>query len=107
MSHTIAAISTGNVVSVGEGSLTGVPATEKSFTDPRDGKVYGTVELGNLEWFAQNLNWEGAGEGYGKTEAGAYVFGRLYTWNDATGGESASGLGNGVQGVCPEGWRTG
>ena len=97
-------ISTGNVVSVGEGSLTGVPATGKSFTDPRDGKVYGTVELGNLEWFAQNLNWEGAGEGYGKTEAGAYVFGRLYTWNDATGGESASGLGNGVQGVCPEGW---
>ena len=32
------------------------------------------------------------------------MFGRLYTWNDATGGESASGLGNGVQGVCPEGW---
>lgn len=92
------------VMSVGEGSLTGVPSAEKTIVDPRDGQEYGIVEIGNLEWFARNLNWAGAGEGYGKTEAGAFVFGRLYTWNDATGGESATGLGNGVQGICPEGW---
>lgn len=98
------AIYTNKLISVGEGSLTGVPASGNTFTDPRDGKVYGFVTVGNLDWFAQNLNWAGAGEGYGKTEAGAYLFGRLYTWNDATGGVSASGLGNGVQGVCPEGW---
>lgn len=92
------------IMSVGKGSLTDIPAAGKTFTDPRDGKEYGIVEIGNLEWFAQNLNWAGAGAGYGSTEAAAYVFGRLYTWNDATGGVSASGLGNGVQGVCPEGW---
>ena len=39
-----------------------------------------------------------------RTDAAAFVYGRLYTWNDATGGVSASGLGQGVQGVCPEGW---
>lgn len=101
-----ASVYTGNVISVGDGSLTGIPAAGKTFTDPRDGKVYDIVEVGNLEWFAQNLNWEGAGEGYGKTDAAAYVFGRLYTWNDATGGKAAegSGLGEGVQGVCPDGW---
>lgn len=98
------AVYSNEVMSVGENSITGVPEPEKTFTDPRDGNVYGIVEIGNLEWFARNLNWKGAGHGYGKTEAGAYVFGRLYTWNDATGGKSASGLGNGVQGVCPEGW---
>ena len=32
------------------------------------------------------------------------VFGRLYSWNDATGGVSGSGLGGGPQGACPEGW---
>lgn len=98
------AVYTGQLMSVGPKSLTGVEPSQKVFTDPRDGMEYGVVEIGNLEWFAQNLNWKGAGQGYGKTEAGAYVFGRLYTWNDATGGVTASGLGNGVQGVCPQGW---
>lgn len=98
------AIYTNELMSVGKKSLTGVEASENVFKDPRDGREYGIVEIGNLEWFAQNLNWAGAGHGYGKTEAGAYVFGRLYTWNDATGGVTASGLGKGVQGVCPEGW---
>lgn len=92
------------LMSIGEGSLTEVPVAEKTFTDPRDGNVYGVVEIGNLEWFARNLNWAGKGEGYGKTDAAAYVYGRLYTWNDATGGVAASGLGNGVQGICPDGW---
>lgn len=92
------------MMSIGKESLTGVEAPQKVFTDPRDGMEYGIVEIGNLQWFSNNLNWKGAGQGYGKTDAGAYVFGRLYTWNDATGGVSASGLGNGVQGVCPQGW---
>lgn len=85
-------------------SITGLPVPQKRFVDPRDSKVYPYVQIGNLEWFAKNLNWEGKGTGYARTEAAASVFGRFYTWNDATGGVSASGLGNGVQGVCPEGW---
>ncbi len=84
--------------------LTGTDTSEVTFTDPRDGNVYGVVEIGNLQWMDRNLNWAGAGEGFGKTDAAALLFGRLYTWNDATGGVSASGLGNGVQGVCPPGW---
>ena len=87
-----------------ETCLTGVDTSKVTFTDPRDGNVYGVVEIGNLQWMDSNLKWAGAGEGYGKTEAAALLFGRLYTWNDATGGVSASGLGNGVQGVCPPGW---
>ncbi len=85
-------------------SLSGLAVSRNSFTDPRDNKIYGFVEIGNLQWMDRNLNWEGAGQGFGGTEAAAVLFGRLYTWNDATGGVSATGLGNGVQGVCPPGW---
>ncbi len=97
-------IYTGNVTSVGPGSLTGVAESANTFVDGRDQQAYGYVKVGNLYWMDRNLNWKGAGVGYGKSDAAAYVFGRLYTWKDATGGVSASGLGNGVQGVCPEGW---
>jgi len=85
-------------------SLCGTKESESSYVDPRDNSVYGIVEIGNLQWFNRNLNWKGAGQGFGSTEAAAMLFGRLYTWDDATGGLSASGLGNGVQGVCPPGW---
>ena len=86
------------------GSLTGIPAAANSITDARDGQSYDIVEAGNLYWFAQNLNWAGAGDAYAKSGDVGYVLGRLYTWNDATGGVTATGLGNGPQGVCPEGW---
>lgn len=92
------------VTSIGPKSLAGVKSSEKYIVDERDNQKYDIVEIGNLEWFAENLNWAGAGAGYGKTEAATTVFGRLYTWQDATGGLSASGLGQGVQGVCPDGW---
>ena len=97
MSHIVTVVSE-------DKSITGLPVPKKRFVDTRDSKVYPYVQIGNLEWFAKNLNWEGKGIGYASTEAAASVFGRFYTWNDATGGVSASGLGNGVQGVCPEGW---
>ena len=89
---------------IGDSTLTGMVPSSNVFVDPRDNNEYGVVEIGNLEWFNRDLNWNGAGQGYGSTEAAAKVLGRLYTWNDATGGETSSGLGNGVQGVCPPGW---
>ena len=89
---------------IGDSSLTGMIPSPMVFVDPRDDNEYGIVEIGNLQWFNRDLNWKGAGKGYGSTEAAAKILGRLYTWNDATGGESSSGLGNGVQGVCPPGW---
>ncbi len=97
-------IYTNSVTSVGSGSLTGTAEPDGTFIDARDSQSYGYVKVGNLYWMDRNLNWKGAGQGYGRSDAAAYVFGRLYTWNDATGGVSAEGLGNGVQGVCPEGW---
>lgn len=87
------------------GSLTGVPEAKDSIQDARDGQWYNITEAGNLVWFAENLNWAGAGSGYAKCDAAASILGRLYTWNDATGGASASGLGQGPQGVCPDGWH--
>ncbi len=87
-----------------DGSVTDGPVYTQTFTDSRDNQEYGITEIGNLVWFAENLNWAGAGNGYAKTDVMGEITGRLYTWNDATGGVSASGLGRGPQGVCPEGW---
>ena len=57
------------ITSLSNQSLTGLPQAGKTFVDPRDSKEYPIVEIGNLQWFARNLNWEEKGEGYGKTDA--------------------------------------
>lgn len=75
-----------------------------SIIDPRDGQRYFTVKIGALEWFAQNLAWAGSGVPYQKSPSTHSLFGRFYSWSDATGGVSAGGLGAGPQGVCPKGW---
>jgi uncharacterized protein (TIGR02145 family) len=85
-------------------SLTGFPEPKDSIMDSRDGQWYYIKEIGNLIWFTNNLNWAGAGEGYSKADDAGYALGRLYTWEDATGGISKNGLGQGPQGVCPQGW---
>ncbi len=68
-------------------------ACSESFTDPRDGRSYNVVKIGDLTWMVENLNYE--------TETSACPdgdsrnckrMGRLYTWAEA-------------QTVCPEGWR--
>ncbi len=93
-----------------DGSIQGVDSPDTKFVDVRDNNEYGYVTIGELDWFSENLRWKGTdenpiGAGYAKTDImGETLLGRLYTWNDATGGESAAGLGSGVQGVCPEGW---
>lgn len=99
-----------NITGEGDQSMLDVNLPADTFEDPRDGHVYATTTIGDLVWFAENLRYAGEdgetiGYGYAKAEAIAQtIYGRFYTWNDATGGETASGLGAGVQGVCPEGW---
>lgn len=88
-----------------EGSLKGLKYSPKTFTDKRDSQTYQYVTIGGLDWFAQNLAWDGAGSAFHDSPATHSLFGRIYHWDEATGGVSASGLAAGPQGICPEGWR--
>lgn len=87
-----------------EKSLKGIKYSDKTFTDKRDSQTYQYVTIGSLDWFAQNLAWDGAGSAYHDSPATQTLFGRIYHWDEATGGVSANGLAAGPQGVCPEGW---
>ena len=77
------------------GSLTGYvfAGTDGSFTDPRDGRSYRTLKAGTAEWMKQNLAYEQMGTPRNGDKAASFVFGRYYTWDEASGT------------LCPEGWR--
>ncbi|MCO6490321.1 MAG: fibrobacter succinogenes major paralogous domain-containing protein [Phaeodactylibacter sp.] len=65
-----------------------------TFTDPRDGQTYRTVELNGQHWMAQNLNFD-VGDGcwfYKEDPKNGEKYGRLYTWEAA-------------KKACPQGWR--
>ena len=85
-------------------SFRGYADGEFSFIDERDGVEYPYSRFGDLFWFITNLRWKTAGVSVDSIAAFDYIFGRLYIWEEATGGESREGLGNGPQGVCPTGW---
>lgn len=91
------------------GSVDGLLPSDLTFIDSRDNNEYHYVQVGNLDWMAQNLRYSGTkdnpvGVGLYCEDVLRTVLGSLYSWNDATGGVVGSGLGGGPQGVCPEGW---
>lgn len=102
--NTIQTFTINTIVPYIGGSLKNVAKPTDSIQDPRDGQFYYVEEIGNLIWFSENLNYQEKGAGFASSDDVGYVLGRLYTWEDATDGNSGSGLGEGPQGMCPPGW---
>ncbi len=76
-----------NYIMVSNGGSTG------SYTDPRDGKTYTTVQIGDQIWMAQNLNYESVNSWwYDNDISNGDIYGRLYTFEDANI-------------VCSDGWH--
>lgn len=87
-----------------DGSIQNKEVPSHTFTDSRDGTEYGYEIIGDAMWLTDNVRWRGAGAAYAKSDDFDELMGRLYTWEEATGGIDGDGLFGGPQGVCPPGW---
>jgi len=70
-----------------------VASSSNTFTDPRDGKTYKTVKIGEQVWMAENLAYNAHGSRcYNNDENNCKKYGRLYDWETAMN-------------ACPKGWH--
>lgn len=60
-------------------------STDSTFTDPRDGHTYRFRHIGSQVWMTQNLNYVvDTNSCYNNNPANCAIYGRLYSWNDAS-----------------------
>jgi len=84
------------------------------FTDSRDGQIYPMVLLGTIWWMGRNLDYgteidpsteqtnNGIVEKYRYPGSDPdHLYGGLYQWSEAMNYQSKEG----IQGICPPGWR--
>ena len=78
-----------------------------TITDPRDGQVYPTVQIGNQCWLQKNMNYATEKSWcLDNNSDNCAVYGRLYDWDTLMNGNSSSNsVPSGIQGVCPPGWH--
>lgn len=85
------------------------------FKDPRNNKIYNTVQIGTQCWMAQNLNLGTRINGsldqtnngtiekycYNNLETNCDIYGGLYQWGEMMQYTNVEG----IQGICPTGWH--
>lgn len=72
----------------------GLANENELITDPRDGRIYTVIKIGQKSWMVENLNYETDGGSwcYDNKNENCEIFGRLYDWNAANI-------------ACPPGWE--